>query len=357
MEIKANPQGYLIYAAMVGYLSGFVPALLTTAVRFQEHLKAMGRRAIVFGLWLFVALSILACLVAGGFWIKYHAFPLKILFIAFPVFVLVFVVLCLIGLGAMGLSWIYRKLLGPDVERLRRLTVFLTAVTIVCLSIAGACIGGAYALRWYSVRHVPLQNLFEVFLTLGLLVIPISMFCRCFLGIRSLATDLLLGVFVLLPAGFVFNAEPQQLPPALQSWLFVPHVAVYMLSYLFMAKAALQAIFQTWTHGLIEDNLRYEHSTYSMVRIGFPLLTLGLVLGSYWGKKAWGDYWSWDPKELWSLASWLVFVGYFHFRYMFGKKYPRINSLWAIAGMTAIVITLLWVNLSRLFPGLHSYAT
>jgi hypothetical protein len=42
---------------------------------------------------------------------------------------------------------------------------------------------------------------------------------------------------------------------------------------------------------------------------------------------------------------------------MFGKKHPRANSLWAIAGMAAIIITLLWVNLSRLFPGLHSYAS
>src|SRR4030043_470696 len=87
------------------------------------------------------------------------------------------------------------------------------------------------------------------------------------------------------------------------------------------------------------------------------LLTLGLVLGSVWGKLAWGDYWGWDPKELWSLASWLVYVGYFHFRYMFGKTRPRINSIWAIAGMAVIVITLLWVNLSHLFIGLHTYAT
>jgi hypothetical protein len=100
-----------------------------------------------------------------------------------------------------------------------------------------------------------------------------------------------------------------------------------------------------------------EDATYRIVCAGFPLLTLGLILGSYWGKQAWGDYWGWDPKELWSLASWLVFLGYFHFRYMFGKKHPRINSLWAIAGMAAIIITLLWVNLSRIFSGLHSYAT
>jgi ABC-type transport system involved in cytochrome c biogenesis permease subunit len=169
--------------------------------------------------------------------------------------------------------------------------------------------------------------------------------------------DMLIGAIVLFPAGFVFNAQPQQLPPALQCWLFAPHVAVYALSYIFMAKAALQAVRQLAGRASNPDEkLPPEEATYRMICVGFPLLTLGLILGSWWGKLAWGDYWGWDPKELWSLASWLVYVGYFHFRYMFGKKHPRINSTWAIIGMLVIVITLLWVNLSRLFPGLHSYA-
>jgi len=213
--------------------------------------------------------------------------------------------------------------------------------------------------RWYHVGHIPMQNLFEVFLCLGAMIFPISLFCSRALRIGGYSADMLIGAIVLFPAGFVFSAEPQQLPPALQCWLFVPHVAAYMLSYIFMAKAALQAIaqFAGKTPNPGKEPLDAETATYRMVRAGFPLLTLGLILGSYWGQLAWGDYWGWDPKELWSLAAWLVYVGYFHFRYMFGKKYPRINSTWAIAGMTLIVITLLWVNLSRLFPSLHSYAT
>ena len=87
-----------------------------------------------------------------------------------------------------------------------------------------------------------------------------------------------------------------------------------------------------------------------MIAVGFPLLTLGLVLGSVWGQIAWGDYWGWDPKELWSLASWLIYVGYFHWRYMQGTRYPKVNSLWALAGMAAIIITLIWVNLPASSP-------
>ncbi len=101
----------------------------------------------------------------------------------------------------------------------------------------------------------------------------------------------------------------------------------------------------------------YELGTSRMVCMGFPLLSLGLILGSWWGKIAWGDYWNWDPKELWSLVSWLVYLGYLHFRYMYGKKRPRINSILAVVGFLAIVITLLWANLAKIFAGLHSYAS
>jgi ABC-type transport system involved in cytochrome c biogenesis permease subunit len=217
----------------------------------------------------------------------------------------------------------------------------------------------SFGYRWYDVRHVPLQNLFEVFLCLGMICYPVSLFCRRMLRVGGRCGDMLIGAIVLFPAGFVFNAQPQQLPPALQSWLFAPHVAVYALSYIFMTKAAFQALLHLAgkVPSLDEKLLMPEEATYRMICLGFPLLTLGLVLGSWWGKLAWGDYWDWDPKELWSLACWLVYVGYFHFRYMFGKKYLRINSAWAVIGLVVIVITLLWVNLSRLFPGLHSYAT
>lgn len=217
----------------------------------------------------------------------------------------------------------------------------------------------SFVYRWHHVRHIPMQNLFEVFLCLGVMIYPVSLFCSRALRVGGRIADMLVGAIVLFPAGFIFNAEPRQLPPALQSWLFTPHVAVYMLSYVFLAKAALQALaqFAGKNPNPSEKPLDPELATYHMVCAGFPLLTLGLILGSCWGQFAWGDYWGWDPKELWSLASWLVYVGYFHFRCMFGRKYPRINSSWATIGMVLIVITLIWVNLSKLFPGLHSYAT
>ena len=217
----------------------------------------------------------------------------------------------------------------------------------------------SFGYRWYDVGHIPFQSLFEVFLSMGMMIYPLSVFCRRALRVGGETVDMLIGATLLFPVGFVFHAEPQKLPPALQSWLFTPHVAVYLISYVIMAKAAVQAFCRLKAKAVDtnESPVDYEQGTYRIICFGFPLLTLGLVLGSWWGKLAWGDYWGWDPKELWSLASWLVYVGYFHFRYMFGKKHARINSILAILGIVVIVITLLWVNLSKIFPGLHNYAS
>ena len=216
---------------------------------------------------------------------------------------------------------------------------------------------GAFVYRWVHVGHVPMQNLFEVFLNLGMLVFLISVFCRRFLGVGDEAADALLGFIVLFPAGFIFSAEPYKLPPALQCRLFAPHVATYMLAYVILAKAGIQAVksllkFDPPGKGLVDCEL----ATYRLIRLGFPLLTLGLILGSVWGKIAWGDYWNWDPKELWSLVSWLIYVAYLHFRTLHGKRFKSVNAMIAVAGLTAIVITLLWVNLAGIFGGLHSYA-
>ena len=213
-------------------------------------------------------------------------------------------------------------------------------------------------LRWVHVGHTPLQNLFEVFLVLGALAFPLSLLCRRFLRIAGEGGDMMVGVVVLFPAGFVFGAEPQLLPPALQSPFFAPHVLAYMMAYVIMTKATVQAVLQLTTgdapgeEGLVSR----EVASYNLIRMGFPLLTIGLILGSCWGKLAWGRYWNWDPKEMWSLATWLVYVFYFHFRYSRRGRSLAVNAAITIAGMVLIVITLLWVNLSRIFTGLHNYA-
>ncbi|MEN8127199.1 MAG: cytochrome c biogenesis protein CcsA [Planctomycetota bacterium] len=246
------------------------------------------------------------------------------------------------------------------------LLVFLSAVKFSKLAkvlFAGSFVLSLAALvyRWVVVGHLPMQNMFEVFLFLGFTIWPIHLLSKKILRNDKSAymmIDAVLGLVVLFPAGYVFNHQPQYLPPALQYWLFGPHVAAYMLAYIFMAKAAVFA-----AGGLIlyhDDralNNTMADSGYRLVAVGFPLLTLGLFLGSIWGKYAWGDWWGWDPKELWSLVCWLVYAIYLHTRYAWPKRY-QIHHVLNILGLVCIVITLLWVNLSKIFSGgLHNYAS
>jgi ABC-type transport system involved in cytochrome c biogenesis permease subunit len=220
----------------------------------------------------------------------------------------------------------------------------------------------AFVLRWIQVEHLPMQNLFEVFLSMGMMMYPITLFCRKYLKVGGEAGDALIGAILLFMPAFIkkFSPEPQVLPPALQSPLFAPHVVAYLLAYVIMAKASVQAI-QTLRRpeptAADEGLLDTEAGAYRMVGLGFPLLTLGLVLGAWWGKVAWGDYWQWDPKELWSLVSWLLFLFYLHVRNRWGARHRVFNSSLVVAGLLAILITLLWANLSALFKGMHSYAT
>ena len=169
--------------------------------------------------------------------------------------------------------------------------------------------------------------------------------------------QLIIGLVILFPCGFVFSADSQRLPPALQSIYFIPHVAVYMFAYILLTKAAIIAAVTLLRRGSDPGQIKLdEAAAYRITGLGVPLLTLGLVLGSIWAKAAWGYFWGWDPKELWSLVTVLVYMGYFHFRYTYAQKYPRANCVWIIAGFVCIVITLLWVNLSNIFAGMHNYA-
>jgi cytochrome c-type biogenesis protein CcsB len=92
--------------------------------------------------------------------------------------------------------------------------------------------------------------------------------------------------------------------------------------------------------------------TYRMIAIGWPLLTAGIITGAVWANSAWGTYWSWDPKETWSLITWFVYAIYLHARYVRGWKGTQMAVISAV-GFLAVIFTYLGVNL--VLSGLHSY--
>ncbi|HAU37457.1 MAG TPA: hypothetical protein DCX07_07025 [Phycisphaerales bacterium] len=216
----------------------------------------------------------------------------------------------------------------------------------------------AVVLRTVQTGQPPMQNLFEVFLLLGAMMFPLSLLGRRALGVGAEALDAALAAAVLFPPALVFSAAAQPLPPALQSPLFVPHVAAYLLAYVILAKAgALAAALVVAGDRTGEGKLvSRAQAVRTLVRAALPLLTAGLLLGAVWGKLAWGDWWNWDPKELWSLASWLAFVAYLHVPPGVAARRPRLIGAIVVLGAALILITLLWANLAQRFAGLHSYA-
>ena len=174
--------------------------------------------------------------------------------------------------------------------------------------------------------------------------------------LRLLAALLVAAVPLFIIARAVFRPEPI---PALQSPLMAPHVAAYAASYLIMLFAAF---------GLLKR----------LLPLGFLLMTLGLVLGAVWGKTCWGDWWQYDPKELWGFFTWLVYAVYFAIFSNAGRTAsvqqqgdantccgmlavdgdwrPWLERALRLLGAVMVVLTATWVNFSRLFSGLHSYA-
>ena len=95
-----------------------------------------------------------------------------------------------------------------------------------------------------------------------------------------------------------------------------------------------------------------DHLAYRTVALGFPMLTLGVITGAMWAQTAWGAYWNWDPKEIWSAITWLVYAAYLHVRVVRGWRGKWANRL-LIAGFACVLITYLGVNF--LSSGQHKY--
>jgi cytochrome c-type biogenesis protein CcsB len=229
----------------------------------------------------------------------------------------------------------------------------------------------ALLLRWraaYTVgyNHPPLTNFYEslIFFSwaiillyiimewkirtriLGLFVVPVAFLCLAF---ASLSPDM--------------NTRIQPLIPALQSNWLTSHVLTCFMGY-----AAFTTAFGAGLLYLIGDFGKggagtssllalvpapdmLEELIYKSVLLGFILLTLGIFTGSVWAHYAWGSYWSWDPKETWSLITWLIYAILLHGRYVQGWRGRRLAAT-ALVGFAAVLFTYLGVNY---LPGLHSY--
>ena len=93
--------------------------------------------------------------------------------------------------------------------------------------------------------------------------------------------------------------------------------------------------------------------SYRSVCLGMLFLSLTILTGAIWAEQAWGSYWSWDPKETWSLVTWIIYAVYLHLRLRRGWK-GKTAAWFAVIGFICVIFTYIGVN--TFLPGIHSYA-
>ena len=213
--------------------------------------------------------------------------------------------------------------------------------------------------RWVEsyklgIGHAPLSNFYEslIFFAWCIAFVLIIMKKRLRLPLitmlASVAALLFMGYASLAPS---VDRQIQPLIPALQSnWLHV-HVFTCFIAYASFAVSFLAGLlYLIGPKGIPAEKL--EEVNYQAVVVGFPMLTAGILTGAVWAHYAWGSYWSWDPKETWSLITWIVYALFLHARFTAGWKGRRI-ALLAIVGFVSVIFTYLGVNF--ILSGLHSY--
>ncbi len=245
-------------------------------------------------------------------------------------------------------------------RRYQRVAIALTTLCWVLLL-------GSDVLRGLAANRVPWANMFEFSLTAMTIIIGIFLLLLFKLDIGFLGAFVTgFGLIALGVATVNFYVPVSPLPPALQSYWLVIHVLVAMLGTAFFSIGAFLSVTQliqvrreaAALPGLrLMESLpqaeKLENLAYRVIVVGFVLWTFTLMAGSIWAEHAWGSYWSWDTKEVWTFIIWVLYAGYIHARATRGWRGSR--SAWlAIIGFSAVLFNFTIVNL--FFKGLHTYS-
>lgn len=169
-------------------------------------------------------------------------------------------------------------------------------------------------------------------------------------------------IFLLIGYAAMQSKEVRELMPALRSnWLGI-HVSTAIISYgAFGVSFAVSLMFllreKMKGHDFWEKHIpeaqKLDIISYRAVSLGFLFLTFVMISGAIWAERAWGSYWSWDPKETWSLITWIIYALYLHLRMSKGWK-GKSAAMFAAIGFICVIFTYIGVN--TLIPGIHSYA-
>ena len=229
----------------------------------------------------------------------------------------------------------------------------------------------AAILRGIAADRVPWANMYEFAMTGTLLIVTVFLIVLTRIDLRFLGTFVSGLILILLGiAALNYYVEVAPLPPALQSVWLVIHVFVASLGTGFFALGFALSFVQLLQSRREEraaegtpSRLKFlstlpsafslENLAYRVNIIGFILWTFTLMAGAIWAERAWGRYWGWDTKEVWTFIIWVIYAGYIHARATRGWRGSR--SAWlAIIGFAAVMFNFGIVNV--FFKGLHSYS-
>ena len=242
----------------------------------------------------------------------------------------------------------------------------------VALTVLAAVIHGAGVVtRGIAAGRVPWGNMYEFLTTGAWLVAVVFLLVLLRRDLRFIGTFVVALVIIMLVAASVAYWTPVgHLVPALQSYWLVIHVSIAVLSSalftLTFAMSVLQLIQsrrESKLRGGGEDKLAFmslvpnalslENLSYRINTIAFVGWTFTLMFGAIWAEKAWGRFWGWDTKEVWTFVIWVVYAGYLHARATRGWTGTRAAWL-SIVGYLCVVFNFTIVN--QYFNGLHSYS-
>jgi cytochrome c-type biogenesis protein CcsB len=244
--------------------------------------------------------------------------------------------------------------------RYLRAAMALTLIAWV-LHVAGA------VLRGLAAGRVPWANMFEFTLTATAIIVGVFLVVQLWQDLRYLGV--FITGFALIALGLAtvnFYVAVVPLPPALQSYWLVIHVFVASLGTGFFAVGAALAVVQLLQArresgrskgprflATLPTAEQLEVLSYRVIVVGFVFWSFTLIAGAVWAERAWGRYWGWDTKEVWTFIIWTIYAGYIHARATRGWRGSR-SAVLALIGFGAVLFNFTIVNL--FFKGLHAYS-
>ncbi|GAB3490763.1 c-type cytochrome biogenesis protein CcsB [Nocardiopsis coralliicola] len=246
----------------------------------------------------------------------------------------------------------------------------LGSVGLVVTVIGFAFNAGQIVTRGLAADRWPWGNMFEFVVAICLCAVGAFLYAAFRYRARYLGTFVLLPVVLLLGiAARWLYSEAGPVIPALHSYWIAIHVSAaivatgaFMVSgaagitYLVAQRAELKRAAGEKIAGVaakLPSPELLDRVSHRFIVIAFPLWTFAIIAGSIWADEAWGRFWGWDPKEVWSFITWVVYAAYLHARATAGWRGSKATWI-GLVGFACLMFNFFGVN--YLFSGLHSYA-